>query len=226
MFSSNNLYSSKNSLGAIVGANTVLIIILTIAVIVLTVVLYRKFIGKKSDGTKPLARLLNFDHLYIENITKGLYILSVLGITAFCVYLPLSALTTIGSVGASAFGAFLIALVVAALLFVLLQVACRLGFEMTMMAIRAVVDIRAIRNEVAGPAAGKKDALGDAPGFSLFGKRKGEEKKAAVVGSSSVVDAAPVSAVPQGDVAETWDCVCGKTGNTGKFCSKCGSPRP
>ena len=25
---------------------------------------------------------------------------------------------------------------------------------------------------------------------------------------------------------ETWDCACGKKGNTGKFCSECGSPKP
>lgn len=26
--------------------------------------------------------------------------------------------------------------------------------------------------------------------------------------------------------ADTWDCVCGKTGNTGKFCPECGAARP
>ena len=25
---------------------------------------------------------------------------------------------------------------------------------------------------------------------------------------------------------EGWDCSCGKTGNTGKFCNECGKPRP
>ncbi len=34
---------------------------------------------------------------------------------------------------------------------------------------------------------------------------------------------APAPAAPAGD---TWNCSCGKTGNTGKFCSECGSPRP
>ncbi len=34
---------------------------------------------------------------------------------------------------------------------------------------------------------------------------------------------APAPAAPAGDA---WTCSCGKTGNTGKFCSECGSPRP
>lgn len=31
---------------------------------------------------------------------------------------------------------------------------------------------------------------------------------------------------PAGQAADGWTCSCGKTGNTGKFCSECGSPRP
>ncbi len=34
---------------------------------------------------------------------------------------------------------------------------------------------------------------------------------------------APAPAAPAGSA---WNCSCGKTGNTGKFCSECGSPRP
>lgn len=30
----------------------------------------------------------------------------------------------------------------------------------------------------------------------------------------------------QGGQAAGWSCVCGKTGNTGKFCGECGSPKP
>ncbi len=42
--------------------------------------------------------------------------------------------------------------------------------------------------------------------------------------------AAPVGAAIASGVAapvvETWDCACGATGNTGKFCGTCGTPKP
>ena len=31
---------------------------------------------------------------------------------------------------------------------------------------------------------------------------------------------------PQAAAADTWACSCGHTGNTGKFCMECGSPKP
>jgi hypothetical protein len=36
--------------------------------------------------------------------------------------------------------------------------------------------------------------------------------------------AAPQQAAPQ--QAAGWTCTCGKSGNTGKFCSECGAPQP
>ena len=32
--------------------------------------------------------------------------------------------------------------------------------------------------------------------------------------------------VPAQNADCAWNCACGKTGNTGKFCSECGKPRP
>lgn len=37
---------------------------------------------------------------------------------------------------------------------------------------------------------------------------------------------APQQAVPQAAAPAGWTCSCGKTGNTGKFCAECGSPKP
>ena len=34
------------------------------------------------------------------------------------------------------------------------------------------------------------------------------------------------AAAPAAPAAEGWTCSCGKTGNTGKFCAECGSPKP
>ena len=31
---------------------------------------------------------------------------------------------------------------------------------------------------------------------------------------------------PSKPIAESWNCSCGKNGNTGKFCSECGKPKP
>lgn len=31
---------------------------------------------------------------------------------------------------------------------------------------------------------------------------------------------------PQAEQTDTWDCACGQTGNTGKFCSNCGAKKP
>ncbi|MDD6212627.1 MAG: SPFH domain-containing protein [Clostridiales bacterium] len=57
-----------------------------------------------------------------------------------------------------------------------------------------------------------------------MGQKQEQERTAA--------QAAQTSQVPQGnqgstqEYKSTWDCSCGHTGNTGKFCVECGSPRP
>ena len=38
--------------------------------------------------------------------------------------------------------------------------------------------------------------------------------------------AAPVAAPAAAPAAGSWSCSCGQTGNTGKFCTACGKPRP
>ena len=43
------------------------------------------------------------------------------------------------------------------------------------------------------------------------------------VGATTAPQAAPQTAAPQ---AGSWNCSCGKTGNTGKFCAECGKPKP
>lgn len=43
------------------------------------------------------------------------------------------------------------------------------------------------------------------------------------VGATTAPQAAPQPAAPQ---AGSWNCSCGKTGNTGNFCADCGKPKP
>lgn len=49
------------------------------------------------------------------------------------------------------------------------------------------------------------------------------------MGAAAPQQAAPVQAAPTPSaeaVQSGWSCACGKTGNTGKFCSECGAPQP
>ena len=58
--------------------------ILGIAAIAAAIVLFIKFASKKADKTKPLTKFFSFDHLFIESITKFLYVFSTTSIAALC----------------------------------------------------------------------------------------------------------------------------------------------
>ena len=62
--------------------------ILGIAAIAAAIVLFIKFASKKADKTKPLTKFFSFDHLFIESITKFLYVFSTTSIAAFCLIYP------------------------------------------------------------------------------------------------------------------------------------------
>lgn len=64
--------------------------ILGIAAIAAAIVLFIKFASKKADKTKPLTKFFSFDHLFIESITKFLYVFSTTSIAAFCLIYPFS----------------------------------------------------------------------------------------------------------------------------------------
>ena len=118
--------------------------ILTIAVIVGTILLYQKFCTKRANPNKFFTKLFSFNHLYIENFMKILYILTVLGITAFCIWFAIASLV------AGNIAAFFGTLIAMCIVFVLLQFLARISFEWTMIFIRGVVDIRDIRNKIVG----------------------------------------------------------------------------
>lgn len=60
--------------------------ILGIAAIAAAIVLFIKFASKKADKTKPLTKFFSFDHLFIESITKFLYVFSTTSIAALSLY--------------------------------------------------------------------------------------------------------------------------------------------
>ena len=241
--------SSSSLLSGNIAYESILILVITVAVIALTVIAYRKFVGKKADQSKPLSRFFNFDHLYLENITKLLYILTTVGVAGFCVYLPLavlgSGISNVGLLLASFFGA----LIGAAILFVIWQFVSRMMFEWAMLIIRGAVDLHAIRKNVTGTDYASDDKLsGGVDELVSSLKAKKAEKAQAQAAAAPVAQAAPAApaqapaAAPVADQAAvtapaapvapaapaadgTWSCQCGRTGNTGNFCAGCGSPR-
>lgn len=177
-----------------------------IAIVVLTIVGYVKFIGKNADRSSKGARFFHFDHFYIEKILKAVYLFSVVCITVAAVITPLSA-----AVAASAFsyyfdfgevvGAFFAGLFAGVLIFLIGQFLCRICFEYSLMFVRLVTDARAIRTAVAGDPVG-----GSQPVPPMGGAQ------------------APVGQQP---AIPAWTCLqCGRTGNVGSFCGSCGAPRP
>ena len=120
--------------------------ILGIAAIAAAIVLFIKFASKKADKTKPLTKFFSFDHLFIESITKFLYVFSTTSIAAFCLIFPF--MSAASKSGARAAGAFFEGLVIAILAFVIFEVVNRLLFEWSMMFIRGAVDLHDIRNKM------------------------------------------------------------------------------
>ena len=221
-------YGSYGSYGSAAGYITILTLILTIAVIAMTVVCYHKFVGKKANPSESLSKFFNFDHLYVENITKALFILSIFGITAFCLFMPLSLLGSRYVTPVS----FITTLLGAIIMFAVLQIVNRLMFEWSMLIIRGAVDLHAVRKKVTGTDHERNNAdfAGDMSEIVSSFKKGGAARSAAVKPAVQQPAAPAASAAPvapaQPQAAEgTWTCSCGRAGNTGNFCAACGSPR-
>lgn len=118
-------------------------IILAIAVIVLSIVLYRKFVGKKANPNSSMTKFFRFDHLFIDKFIKFFFILDALAIAAFCIYLPFLGAT-------SGIGGFFAMLFLGILLLVILEVVNRLLYEGVMLFVRLVIDVGDIRSKIVG----------------------------------------------------------------------------
>ena len=218
------MYGSTGSHGMST-AISIIAPILGIAAIAGAIVLFIKFASKKADKTKPLTKFFSFDHLFIESITKFLYALSTTWIAALCLILPF--MSAASKSGARAMGAFFEGLIIAVFAFVVLEVANRLLFEWSMMFIRGAVDLHDIRNKMLGSTDSASDDSIDLRGI-LTAKRRSRDISTDKAEQTVAQPAQPAQpTVPISPVAaSTWDCPCGKAGNAGSFCPKCGHPRP
>ena len=199
--------------------------ILGIAAIAAAIVLFIKFASKKADKTKPLTKFFGFDHLFIESITKFLYVFSTTSIAAFCLIIPF--MSAASKSGVRAMGAFFEGLVIAVFAFVIFEVVNRLLFEWSMMFIRGAVDLHDIRNKMFGSTDSAFNDSIDLSGIFAAKRRSSDisadkAEQTAAQPSQPAQPTVPISPV----AASTWDCPCGKTGNAGSFCPKCGHPRP
>lgn len=198
---------------------------LSAGAIAATIVLFIKFASKKADKTKPLTKFFSFDHLFIESITKFLYVFSTTSIAAFCLIFPF--MSAASKSGVRAMGSFFEGLIIAIFAFVIFEVVNRLLFEWSMMFIRGAVDLHDIRNKMLGSTDSAFNDSIDLSGIFVAKRRSSDTptskaEQTAAQPSQPAQPTVPISPV----AASTWDCPCGKTGNAGSFCPKCGRPRP
>lgn len=218
------MYGSTGSHGMSTAIGIIAAILGT-AAIAAAIVLFIKFASKKADKTKPLTKFFSFDHLFIESITKFLYALSTTWIAAFCLIIPF--MSAASKSGVRAMGAFFGGLVTAIIAFVVFEVVNRLLFEWSMMFIRGAVDLHDIRNKMLGSADSTSNDSIDLSGIFAAKRRSSDTptskaEQTVAQPSQPAQPTAPINPV----VTSTWDCPCGKTGNAGSFCPKCGHPRP
>lgn len=218
------MYGSTGSHGMSTAIGIIAAILGT-AAIAAAIVLFIKFASKKADKTKPLTKFFSFDHLFIESITKFLYALSTTWIAAFCLIIPF--MSAASKSGVRAMGAFFGGLVTAIIAFVVFEVVNRLLFEWSMMFIRGAVDLHDIRNKMLGSTDSAFNDSIDLSGI-FAAKRRSSDTPTSKVEQTVAQPSQPAQpTMPISPVAaSTWDCPCGKTGNAGSFCPKCGHPRP
>lgn len=177
-----------------------------IASIVLTVILYRKFISSDSvrkitPGVSGWATFFRFDHLLVENILKALYMFFAFEIAFQSIALIIGVPFGPGMrMGVGQFFMWFFGLVIGV---IVLEVILRISFEFSLLTVLIWKNTTAIRKTM----------------------EQGAQLPAAsgMPGSPNQVAApnAAAQTVPQG-----WLCPkCGHNNRTGKFCAKCGAKK-
>ena len=117
-----------------------------IAAVVISALLYRKFVGKKANPDSSVTKFFRFDHLFIDKVIKFFYILDSLLIAVFCIYLPFSGFGIL----ARNPGSFFVMLLLAIVVLVALELLNRLLYEGVMLFVRLVIDVGDIRSKIVG----------------------------------------------------------------------------
>lgn len=184
----------------------VVLILAIVAFFAGSIVLSVVYLRGGAQRNSKMGRFLNFDHFFIEKIIQVFNVICIVTITVVSVAYPF----ILGLSGG--FGMFMLGLVFAVVFFFVSQLLNRMAFEQLLLLVSITNDTRALR----------KHFVPDS-----------EAQAASVAAASPAPAAAPVAspaaapaAAPVYEPPATWVCACGKTENTGKFCSKCGSPRP
>ncbi len=227
----------SNALLASFGIYAVLGFIAFVAAIVVTVLLYRKFI---SDGAPQGASdkrdwrpFFRFETLLIDKILKALYIF----LTCLIAFESAAAiLAGLCSIIADPFGA-IVGIILIAILCVVFEILNRLGFEQTMLLIlvwRNTSDLRkglvGDVNNGNGPSATVGGVSPSSPAAPADGAVPSQAASAVVHPAASAVGCTAVQEPSYGfATAQTsgWTCPsCGNSNKAGSFCAQCGQKKP
>lgn len=203
-------------------------ILLIIACIVVPIVLYVMYVGDKPKRSTKAGKFFNFDKFYLEGILKFFYIFVCVAISAGCL-LGIIAGFFVGNAFAS-----LISLLIGIVFFFVLQFLNRMGYEFVLLFVSLVSDTKAIRLKLAPGGNSLNMATPGAPiaptpvgAPTPYPSPQQSSPQAGTAAAPYTVQNTTVGspATPGGaaPVAASWSCSCGHTGNTGRFCARCGS---
>lgn len=193
-----------------------------IASIVLTVILYRKFVSpdsvhKITPGVSGWATFFRFDHLLVENILKALYMFFAFEIAFQCIALIIGVPFGPGMrMGVGQFFMWFFSLIIGV---IVLEVILRIGFEFSLLTVLIWKNTTAIRKTMEQGA--HLSAASGMPGSLNQATAPAGVASTAPAGTASTAPNAAAQTVVQG-----WLCPkCGHSNRTGQFCAKCGTKK-
>ncbi len=228
--------------------------ICAVLTLLLTVIIYVALVPHERSGVHKGSRaFFGFEKLIIAPIFKFLYILCAVAILVFgialAILLLVEAIRYSIATFAEAAGLLLLCVIVGELL-------TRIVWELLFLTLKLVSDVSAIRGQLDDLGAAPVDARhatrvvepAPAPAAQAAYYPDFARHAAPVQGDVArtqpmpvvTEEAEPVAAVPAGQATTvmpasapasapgdgTWDCVCGKKDNEGRFCTLCGRQRP
>lgn len=218
MFGSSSSSSGMYALAYAGASIFVLGFIAFVAAIVVTVLLYKKYVSTGQPVKVPGAKrdwgpFFRFEDLWVEKILKALFIFVAALIAFESVAWMISALMLI-TVDA---GAAFMSVIGIAILCIVLEVLNRVGFEFSMITILIWKNTNEIRKSVQGGAV-------IAPVQPVAAAPEAQPVAPAPVAAQPTQPV--VSAQPTAPVSTGWTCSsCGHENKSGSFCAQCGKPK-